>query len=138
MTAGHLFSTIIHPKKRAVLAAYATSGRLVHACKSAKTDAFMHYYWMRTDPAYATAFAEAQEVVANLLEEEAIRRATKMQHASDVLLIFLLKGAKPQKYRDNVHVQQEISGEVTLTWSDRLSRAHLALEERRNGHALPA
>jgi len=132
------FSTILHPKKRAVLAAYAKSGRLVYSCKQAKTDAFMHYYWMKTDPAYVTAFADAQELVANLLEEEAIRRATKGPRPSDTLLIFLMKGARPEKYRDNVHIKQEVSGEVTLTWSDRLSRAHTALEDRRNGHTLPA
>ena len=132
------FPKISSPKKRAVLAAYVKSGLLIKSCRSAKVDFTSHYYWLKTDPAYVEAFAEAQQMVGDVLEQEAIRRATKAQHASDVLLIFLLKGIRPEKYRDNVHIKQEVSGEVTLTWSDRLSRAHTALEDRRNGHTLPA
>ena len=60
----------------------------------------------------------------NMLEDEAIRRAKDgvrekpvyqggklvghVQEYSDTLLIFLLKGARPEKYRDRV--QQELSG----------------------------
>ena len=76
----------------------------------------MHYYCLKQDTAYAEAFAEAQALVAALLEEEAIRRAqgweethytlhgtpyTLSKH-SDTLLIFLLKGAMPTKYGDRV------------------------------------
>jgi len=132
------FPTISSPKKRAVLAAYVKSGQLIKSCRSAKVDFTSHYYWLKTDPAYVDAFAEAQQMVGDVLEQEAIRRATRPQHASDILLIFLLKGVRPEKYRENVRVDQVHSGEVTLTWSDRLSRAHTALEDRRNGHALPA
>jgi len=94
------------------------------------------YYKLReADHVFKRNWQDALEQGVDALEDEAVRRALQ---GSDTLLIFLLKGAKPDKYRDNVHVQQEVSGEVTLTWSDRLSRAHTALEERRNGHALPA
>jgi hypothetical protein len=133
-----LFPAISHPKKRAVLAAYAQTGILTKSCASANTDHKLHYYWLRTDPAYVQAFTAAQAMVGDMLEGEAIRRATLETHASDTLLIFLLKGAKPEKYRENVKIDHQVSGEVTLTWSDRLSRAHTALEERRNGHPLPA
>ena len=35
----------------------------------------LHYYWKRTDPDYAAAFEEAQQMAGELLEEEAMRRA---------------------------------------------------------------
>jgi len=148
-----LFPKITHPQKRAILAAYAETGRISHAATRANVALRMHYYWRKVDPDYETAWLDAQRMVGDILEEEAVRRAregiTKTKfykdqpiaietEYSDTLLIFLMKGAKPDKYRDNLHVQQEVSGEVTLTWSDRLARAHTALEERRNGHALPA
>ena len=60
---------------------------------------------------------------ADMLEDEAVRRAKDgverpvyqggklvghVQEYSDTLLIFLLKGARPEKYRDRV--QRELSG----------------------------
>ena len=76
----------------------------------------MHYYWLKQDAAYAEAFAEAQGLVAAMLEDEAIRRAQGWEEThytlsgtpytvpkhSDTLLIFLLKGAMPHKYGDKV------------------------------------
>jgi len=111
-----LFPTISHPKKRAVLRAYVECGRVKPACAAAKTDFSMHYYWLKQDPVYAEAFAEAQGMVATQLEDEAIRRALGWEEThytlqarsydvtkhSDTLLIFLLKGAMPKKYGDKV------------------------------------
>jgi hypothetical protein len=111
-----LFPTISHSKKRAMLLAYAETGRVREACRAAQVDHKLHYYWQRTDPAYAAAYEEAQRIAGELLEEEAIRRAhgweethytlhgtpyTVTKH-SDTLLIFLLKGAMPAKYGDKV------------------------------------
>ena len=65
----------------------------------------------------------ALDMGADTLEDEAVRRAKDgvekpvyqggklvghVQEYSDTLLIFLLKGARPEKYRDRV--QQELSG----------------------------
>lgn len=111
-----LFPTISHPKKRAFLLAYAEQGKLRSACVSAAIDHKLHYYWKRTDPDYAAAYAEAQQMAGELLEEEAMRRALGWEEThytaqgmpyevtkhSDTLLIFLLKGAMPKKYGDKV------------------------------------
>lgn len=147
-----LFQEITETKKRAFLAAYAHTGRITQAARSAQVNWRNHYNWLHADATYAKAFRQAQQMAGDWLEDEAIRRAKegvlrpihyKGAHTDDVvefsdtLLIFLLKGAKPEKYRDNVHVQQEVSGDVTVTWTDRLARSHTALEERRNGHPLP-
>jgi hypothetical protein len=110
-----LFSQVRHAKKRAVLAAYARTGRLAHSCRSAKMHHSVHYYWLKTDPLYVEAFAEAQQMAIHALEEEAVRRAREgvtravyykgekvgeEQEYSDTLLIFLLKVLKPETYRE--------------------------------------
>jgi hypothetical protein len=111
-----LFPTISYSKKRALLLAYVETGRLREACRAACVDTHLHYYWKRTDPAYAAAYEEAQQIAGEWLEEEAIRRAhgweetrytlhgipyTVTKH-SDLLLIFLLKGLMPKKYGDKI------------------------------------
>ncbi|HZD59101.1 MAG TPA: hypothetical protein VE439_01445 [Anaerolineae bacterium] len=83
-----------------------------------------HYKWQKIDPIYAAAFEEAEDIVADALEAEAWRRAVdgveepifyqgeyvdSVRKYSDTLLIFLLKGAKPEKYKDRAH--QTIAGD---------------------------
>lgn len=82
------------------------------------------YEWAKKDPGFAADFSHAREAVADMLEQEAIRRACQginrpvyykgqkvdtNKEYSDTLLIFLLKGQKPEKYGDKV--RQEITGE---------------------------
>jgi len=70
-----------------------------------------------------TVWQKALEIAADLLEDEAVRRAKEgtqkpvfqggqlvghVQEYSDTLMIFLLKGAKPKKYVERL--QQEVSG----------------------------
>lgn len=98
---------IRHAKKRAVLAAYAEQGNLSRAVEIAGVARSMHYVWLDNDPAYATAFAEAEEQAADRLEGEARRRAFD---GSDTLLIFLLKGARPDKYAERQ--KHEHAGEL--------------------------
>jgi hypothetical protein len=74
-----------------------------------------HQYWRKADKAFAAAFEAAQPPAFDVLRDEIIRRArgwdepvyyggkrvdTVRKH-SDLLLIFLLKGLRPAKYRDN-------------------------------------
>jgi hypothetical protein len=115
------FPMILHNKKRAFLLAFAETGQLRRACRAAHIDPCMHYYWMRTDELYVQAFEQADVIAAQSLEEEAIRRARdgvvrtvyrngevvgEERVYSDTLLIFLLKGAMPDKYGD----KQELTG----------------------------
>ena len=114
--AGAPFPSIPHKKKRAFLHAYAKSGTVKAAAEAVGLSRRMHYHWMKADPAYAAAFAEAQEQAADTIEAELVRRAVEgveepvhyrgqrvdmVRKYSDVLLIFLLKGLRPEKYRDN-------------------------------------
>lgn len=84
-------------KKKAFLAAFAFCGNVTHACLNSKVGRRTHYEWLEKDAKYAAAFESAQDEAADNLEEEARKRA---MGGSDTLLIFLLKGALPEKYRE--------------------------------------
>lgn len=110
-------------KKNAFLAAYAELGTITHAAERVNVERRTVYRWRDKDPTFAAALETASEVAAERLEQEARRRAVEgvekpvyqggklvgsVREYSDTLLIFLLKGAMPDKYRDRV--SSEISG----------------------------
>ena len=119
-----LFQEITDHSKRAFLAAYAYCGRITRAADAAQTNWRNHYNWLRDDPAYKDAFADATRMAGDFLEDEAIRRAKegwqepvfyRGEHVdnvtkySDTLMIVMLKGAKPDKYKDRT----QVSGDAT-------------------------
>jgi len=59
------------------------------------------YKLRHNDAEFASKWAEALESGTDILEDEAVRRA---KDGSDTLLIFLLKGRRPAKYREHVRV----------------------------------
>ena len=86
------------------------------------------YGWREADPEFAKAWEIALDAGTDLLEDEAWRRACcgterpvfqtgalvgTTREYSDLLLIFLLKGRRPEKFRDNAKL--EVTGNVTLT-----------------------
>lgn len=108
---------IRHIKKRAFLAAFAETGNVSKAAEIAEIHRSMHYHWLGHDANYVTAFAAAEDEAADRLETEARRRAVEgveepvfykgeecgtVRKYSDTLLIFLLNGAKPEKYKQRV------------------------------------
>lgn len=134
------FDYIQHPKKRAMLAALAKTGNVTAAAKIARVDRTTHYVWEREDPDYQAAAAEAMEEATDLLEKEARRRAETgtlkpvfwkgekvgtVREYSDTLLIFLLKGQRPDKYRERSEVKH--TGGVNVSGLDlsKLSQAEL-------------
>ncbi len=124
-------------QKSAFLAAFAETGTITQAARAAEISRTTHYNWL-ADADYARAFDEAGKEAADRLEAEAVRRAVEgvqepvyykgevVGHVlkySDPLLIFMLKGAKPEKYMDagvvNVH-QVNRSIAVTSLSADEL------------------
>jgi terminase small subunit-like protein len=91
------FDKIRHPKKRAFLGRYAESANVRQACEAVGINRQTHYNWLKSDPDYAEAFERAKDEAADRLEELARSRASA---GSDTLLIFLLKGARPDVYRE--------------------------------------
>ena len=110
------------PKKAAFLAAYASTCMVTKAAEAAHICRDTHYAWLKSDPEYKAKFGQVQEQVVQALEDECVRRAYHgiqrpvtvagkrelVTEFSDTLLIFLLKGNRPNKYRDNV--RQEVTG----------------------------
>ncbi len=116
------FSEIQHPKKRAFLIAYGETGKKGLAAELAGIDRSAIYQpgW-RDDPEFQEALKYAREMAADILEEEAFRRAVEgvekpagwykgkpggyVREYSDVLLMFQLKALRPEKYRERVDVR---------------------------------
>jgi hypothetical protein len=133
----------LNRKQKAFLAAYVITASITRSAKAAKLDRSLHYLWL-ADAEYAGAFENTKDQAAQLLEDEAVRRAHQgveepltwqgqftykrravkdaegnttlenygkplsINRKSDALLQFLLKGFRPDKYRDRVSA--EVSG----------------------------
>ena len=111
-------------KQAAFLTAYVqTAGQRREASRAARISRTLHYHWLRHDQHFAQLFAGAQSQVVGALEDEATRRAFdgvdkpvfyqgrrcgRIREYSDTLLMFLLRGAAPEKYRE----QHEHRGEI--------------------------
>jgi hypothetical protein len=109
------------PKKAAFLAAYTHTCSITKAAEAAQMDRGTHYFWLASDPGYKARFEATKETAVETLEDEAVRRAYHgverpmtvagkrelVKEYSDTLLIFLLKAARPGKYRDNYNVHVE-------------------------------
>ncbi len=114
----------LKPTQRAFLRAYAALGRVDLAASAANIDRGGHYDWLRASADYAQAFELAREEVGQRLEDEAFRRAHDgveepctvagkrelVRKYSDTLLIFLLKGAKPERYRERFSAELAAPG----------------------------
>ena len=103
------FDAIEHHKRKAFLIAYAQCGTLKGAAEAAGIGRTVHYNWLGQDD-YAEAFTVADRMAGKSLEDEAVKRAFD---GSDTLLIFLLKGAMPDKYKDRQHIQTDAKVIVT-------------------------
>ena len=68
------------------------------------------------DPEFAAAWDEAIESGTDTLEDGAVKRA---KNSSDPLLMFLLKGRRPEKFKDRSAVDSTVKAEMKLTadWS---------------------
>lgn len=99
----------------AFLTAFAQLGNVTEAAKLANTTRMTVWRHKTADPEFAKLFAEAEQEAADLLEKEAWRRATEgtdepvfykgdqcgsIKRYSDNLLMFLLRGVRPEKYRE--------------------------------------
>ena len=138
-------------KQAAFLAAFAACGTVRRACEAAGISTALHYNWLDRDPDYRPQFEEATQKSIYAMEAEARQRAIEglrqykftakgesIPHPltgepyyedkrSDVLLIFLLKGMAPEKYRDNIAAT--VNGEIQH--SHTIEQLRAALDEAR-------
>jgi hypothetical protein len=108
-------------KKKKFLDELAKTGNITKSCKAASVDRKTIYRHRKDDDEFKSLFEDALDQAADALEGEARRRAFQgvkkpvyqggkrigyVQEYSDTLLIFLLKGAKPGKYRERFETNQ--------------------------------
>jgi hypothetical protein len=84
--------------REAFLTALENSGSVTEASKAAGIARKTAYQCKRTDPLFAKDWEESLERSADTLCDEARKRAFS---GSDVLLMFLLKGLQPQRWRES-------------------------------------
>jgi hypothetical protein len=85
-----------------------------YACKKADVSPSWFYRLQKQHEDFAAAVAEANEQITQRLEQRAGERAYGIGKfkPSDLLMMFLLKGRRPQTYRDNVKLEH--AGFVTV------------------------
>ncbi|MDE2100504.1 MAG: hypothetical protein KGL39_24885 [Patescibacteria group bacterium] len=79
------------------LRALSESGNVTASCKEAAVGRMTVYELREADPEFASDWDNAIDMSIDELEGEARRRAMA---GSDTMLIFTLKGLRPEKYRD--------------------------------------
>ena len=119
--------TGLYPKQRAFLAAFAICGKVTEAAQHAEIGRTVVYNWLQESEQFKKAFELHEQIAARNLEDEAYRRAHDgvrklkffkgepimvknpdtgelepyVEHEySDSLAQFLLRGLKPDKYRE--------------------------------------
>jgi hypothetical protein len=123
--------------KKAFLDTFARCGVIVTACAASGVSRTMVYEWQKRDDAFAAAFQVAQAESVEVLETEVFRRAVTgverpivregkivgtVRDYSDNLLMFLLKGRRPETYRDNAKITH--NGAVDLNPLGKLLQDH--------------
>jgi hypothetical protein len=128
------------------LEAYRTTASVAAAAQIAGISRRMHYRKLETDEGYQKAFSVAKEEVSDVIEGELFRRAVHGEkepvyykgkkvaailRKSDPLLMFIARGAMPDKYRE--HTSIEHSGSIDLV--ERLQAARKRVIEMRDTRA---
>jgi hypothetical protein len=109
------------PKKQeAFFDALRRCGNVQEACAAASIARSTAYQWRDASPEFAAGWDEALDEAADRMEREAFRRAVEgtnepvfhqgqevgaVRKYSDTLLIFLLKAARPEKYRERTETR---------------------------------
>ena len=131
-------------RQNAFLEAFRQCATITHAAEIAKVSRRVHYKWIEKDEEYQKAFAEAQFEASDALIAEARRRAIQgvsepvyykgevvgsIQKYSDTLLIFLIKGDQPEKYREHLHH----TGDLNVNLVQLLNEGRDRLAKHRKG-----
>lgn len=103
-----------------------------HTCGVSRKTAYEHREHF---PDFAAQWAEAESDACDLLEAEARKRAVA---GSDLLLIFMLKAHRPEKYREQKTIVVEGGGEESSAvkeYDSSLSKHWESLRKRKNAAA---
>lgn len=137
--------SVTHEQQAKFLTVLGNTGNVVRACREAETYPMAVYRLRKSDPEFAAAWDEAHEAAGDVLEAEAVRRATEgwdepvfyqgvatgtVRKFSDALLSLLLRGAKPEKYRDRLSADVTQRGNPALLTDDELDDKILEAAQR--------
>ena len=130
--------TVRTPKKRkAFLDSLRKTGNVSKAARVIGAGRQTVYDWRKEDKDFAGDWDDAIEEGLDALEEEARRRAFKgtlkpvfhlgkkcgsIRQFSDTLMIFLLKGGRPEKYRDRHEITGANGGPLEVSVSGALDK----------------
>ncbi len=87
--------------RKAFLKSLADCGIVRAACEEAGVDPKTAYNNRNSDPEFAAQWQASLDLAADALESEIRRRAFA---GSDLLAIFLMKGLRPEKFREKVFI----------------------------------
>ena len=99
-------------RKKAFLEELRQKYSVYHACKAAGIGRTTVYAWRQDDAEFAKAWDAALADAADVLEASAYQRALE---GDTTLTIFLLKGAKPDKYKERTSTELTGAGGKPLT-----------------------
>lgn len=145
---------------------FAKCGVVQEAARRAKVCRESHWDWLK-DPEYQRQFADAREQAVEALETELYRRLSEgteepvvyqgelcyqrdkagnltdkplvVHRKSDILLMFALKAARPERYRENMKADVTHTGELAITHRIELTRLNdAALDQLERMFRLPA
>nr|DAO72419.1 MAG TPA: Terminase small subunit [Caudoviricetes sp.] len=146
----------ITPEKQVAFCAAlaASGGNVTRACEAVGISRMTAYRWREEDAEFAAEWERAKAIGLDALEDEALRRAFEgvevpvlhrgktvatVRNYSDTLAIFLLKGGKPEKYRERTSTELTGAGggPVELTDTERASKLAglLALAHQRRAQS---
>lgn len=152
-------ATRVLKAKARFLKEFAQNGNVSVSCRAAKVGRRTIYDWLEVDPTFKGLYEEAHDEALDALEEEARRRAVDgvnepvyqggekvgtVRKFSDALLILLLKGKRPDTFRERhevtgknggpLHTQTDVILKAKSTLLEKLTR----LSGRAQGTSGPA
>lgn len=114
----------VKKRKKDFLEKLEMTASITRACKLSKVGRRTVYDWINADPDFVKELEESKRIAIDALQDEAVRRAFegtikpvyqggkkvgKIREYSDTLMVLLLKGNMPDKYKDRF--SGELSGQ---------------------------
>lgn len=121
----------VEQKKKVFLKAFQHIGTVSHACTAVWLSAKTVYKWLDEDPQFKRDFKIAHKIFVDELEKVAFIRGK--QGYSDTMLIFLLKGNRPERYAERVSMTHDGKVESFLTGPVDLLKIAAAMVELEKG-----
>ncbi len=133
-----LFGDVTDKWKREYILAYASLGNRSRAAQQVRVSTVTTWHWMNEDSDFKAAMERADEVVANLHEDELLRRASEgvlqpvfnngiqvgmIRRFDTAALIVALKVMKPERYRERFDVTNRIEVDIAARLREGRARA---------------